>query len=182
MHDETSKTWEAKPAGDVVTISIPKQGWPAADLAPAGALPASSIPATCGRIVHVFSKHWQGPRPGVVMRPLDDNTAAVNVMLNGAEDAGILAEFRARPEGNTIAVTIYDPLTNEQRDIVANDTPWAWAEWMPFQKGQAQLTAQAQSRVPGLIDSIQKILRLLASNENDDTRVAIEPLIEKLAE
>lgn len=130
----------------------------------------------------MFSNHWQGPRPGVVMRPLDGNTAAVNVMLNGAEDSDILADFRARPEGNTIAVTIYDPLTNEQRDIVAKDTPWAWAEWMPYQKGQAQLTAQAQNRIPGLIDSIQKILRLLASNESEDARAAVEPLIAQLSE
>jgi len=80
------------------------------------------------------------PRPGICVSSFPATHQNVNVFLDGGNDQEKLAEFRSRPEGNTLmSATIYDPLTPEQRAEVAKRHPY-WCEWppMPAPKSQPQ--------------------------------------------
>jgi hypothetical protein len=106
-------------------------------------LPCSQVKATCARIVHVYSNRWRGPRPGVVVCgwgvSADTQLINVNVFLDGANDTKVLAEFRARPDGNTLtSVPLYDALDDEQRGqlllpaVPGPDNPPRYhCEWPP---------------------------------------------------
>jgi hypothetical protein len=76
---------------------------------------ATTQKVTVGRIVHVYSTKWSGPRPGLVSNVLADrcekdaHRANVNVFADGCNDAAWLAELRKSASGNTIGgVPIFD--------------------------------------------------------------------------
>jgi hypothetical protein len=89
--------------------------------------------ATVGRIVHVHHRGLTGARPGIIVS-LDPTPPRmnVNVFLDGHNDARTFAEIRASSVGDTLPnVTLYPPLTIEQRQrLVDAGVNW-WAEWPP---------------------------------------------------
>jgi hypothetical protein len=113
----------------------------------------SLIRGSVGRIVHVYSDQWAGPRPGIVVggpfeesRPFTDGFGQfvnVNVFLDGANDPSALAACRAATCGNTLcSVPLFDELKQEDRVELmavapdqfgsnANGIRRAWAEWPP---------------------------------------------------
>ena len=103
--------------------------------------PTSKTPASVGRVVHVYSRRWRGPRSGIVVmgpwasaqqiRDGSRQLVNVNVFLDGANDTAVLAECRARPEGNTwTSVDLFDELDQHQRDILGKQAE-IWCEWPP---------------------------------------------------
>lgn len=111
---------------------------------------------TVGRIVHVYSSRWDGPRPGIIVavKPASDPDGEiltnVNVFLDGTQDAGVLAVFRLRATGNTIAnMGIHEPLTTPARIGILANTPAMpgqgvfWAEWPPMAPLPAMATRAA---------------------------------------
>lgn len=84
---------------------------------PAAHLPAwSTKRATVGRVVHVYSDRWEGPRPGIVVFGGGGESYTVNAMLDGFRDQQALLEFRQVPTGNSLTgVVLYDPLTPVER-------------------------------------------------------------------
>lgn len=99
----------------------------------------NQIVPSVGRVVHCYwPEKWEGPRPGMIVRVWGDTPDAccqVNVQLDGVNDERVLAEFRGRSEGNTLSsVRIY-----AERPALGREA--CWCEWIPFQKGQAALTA-----------------------------------------
>lgn len=105
----------------------------------------SSMPAQCGRIVHVYSQAWEGPRPGLVLAQVHGEShdqrqlVAVNVMLDGLRDESVLRRCRNSKSGNTLIAPLFDPQTPEQRrSALAAARPCgqtcgiaAIAEWPP---------------------------------------------------
>lgn len=90
--------------------------------------------ASVGRIVHVYNpKLWDGARPGVVVGgpwgAVQNQVANVNVFLDGLNDQSVLAQFRARIEGNTFgSIPVRDPLNLEERAVLGAA---CWAEFPP---------------------------------------------------
>ena len=99
-----------------------------------------------GRRLSVFSPRWNGSRPGLVVSGNEHHPTPgpirVNVSLDGYRDQDALRACRARPEGNTIEVLVYNPLSSEQRrelesacqQNMKDAAVWgpnheAWAEW-----------------------------------------------------
>jgi hypothetical protein len=60
---------------------------------------------TVGRIVHVYSDLWVGPRPGLVTHAFafGPSYANVNVFADGTLDEKWLENLRKHPHGNTLA-------------------------------------------------------------------------------
>jgi hypothetical protein len=121
-----------------------------------GSVPTSRIQASCGRIVHIYSTLWQGPRPADVLSAtnldeVEQNKVRCNVKVDGQVDADVLARFRAAETGNTLLCHLYDPLTDEQRAELLgepdDENPRFIAEWMPYQKGQAQKNDELTPRL-----------------------------------
>lgn len=97
-------------------------------------LERSKTVPTVGRIIHVYSPDWEGPRPAMVVGVNPDGSCNVNVQCDGEVDKGLLAMVRSRDSGNTFCgLDVYDPMSDEQRAEMD-----VHAEWMPFQVGQAQ--------------------------------------------
>lgn len=144
---------------------------------PAIEMPAPSADwATCGRIVHVYSTAWEGPRPGIVIANMivadGPKTGAqeltVNVMLDGTRDAKVLDVFRKRAKGNTLEnVPLYDQLSHEQRAAVLAENKRRGAEylceWPPRPSGPAQ---------PRQADGVREALTTLLS---DPAGASIDP-------
>jgi len=97
-----------------------------------------------GRIVHVYSSRWSGPRPGIIVgverlaAGESEPRANVNVFLDGTRDAEILQLFRLRSTGNTIASMLINSPANSDDRIQAlrenqpsNNGGVFWAEWPP---------------------------------------------------
>lgn len=131
--------------------------------------PQSKTMASCGRVVHVYSNRWRGPRPGLVICGWGvsgtHQLINVNVMLDGANDTKVLAEFRARPDGNTLtSIGLYDPLTDLERgQLIAgpgasskDNHPRYHCEWLPFQASGVQRNELSLSNVYGRIEEVQK--------------------------
>lgn len=118
--------------------------------------PHSKTPASCGRIVHVYSNRWTGPRPGLVTQAwgVSDTHQLVNVTVapDGCNDSKWLSEMAKTGQGTSLgSVGLYDPLTPEERsaliDVRVRDyfqPPRYHCEWMPFQAGQATRTQAAE--------------------------------------
>lgn len=69
----------------------------------------------CGRILHLYSNRWIGPRPAIVVncwpptQESDEYRVNVNVQLDGSTDGNFLNDCRSSPSGNTInALTVHD--------------------------------------------------------------------------
>lgn len=123
-------------------------------------LPHSKVQASCGRVVHVYSNQWVGPRPAIVVQAwgVSGTHQLINatVIQDGCND-------KALPQGGTLgSVGLYDPLTSEQRAALvagpgassANNPPRFHAEWMPFQAGQATQTKNLASAANAAIRKI----------------------------
>ena len=125
----------------------------------------TSKPITVGRILHVYMPHqFAGPRPAIVARvSTDPGFAAVNIFVDGFEDSAFLKTLRDKPAGNTYVVTVYDPLTEEQRKAVAAEDVY-WAEWMPFQAAQSQLQEKAADNLARFTEFAQTIRDELRAN------------------
>lgn len=145
-------------------------------------LAPSKTAATCGRVVLMFSTAWEGPRPGLVIRGegdvssqnrdfrVDGQHITANVMVDGANDTALLALLRQRPGGNTFTtIPLFDPLDDAARSQLAESMPAGhalgegvngkpvvvWAEWMPYQKGQAQKTDELTPRVAAIEEHLK---------------------------
>lgn len=119
--------------------------------------PHSKTPATCGRVVHVYSNRWAGPRPGIVTQAWGVSSMRqlinVTVIPDGCNDRRWLTEHGKTNQGTSLgSVGLYDPLTPEERSVLIwgpgasadNDPPRYHCEWMPFQAGQATRTQAAE--------------------------------------
>jgi len=61
---------------------------------------------SCGRILHLWSDRWDGPRPAVVIKSrIEEDRVFVdcNVSFHGVEDASLLHAARLVASGNTLA-------------------------------------------------------------------------------
>lgn len=66
-------------------------------------------PVTVGRVVHVYSTVWAGPRPGIVVDAGEGGRCTVNVFADGVRDRSYLAALRRAETGNTFRdVPVYD--------------------------------------------------------------------------
>lgn len=134
----------------------------------------SSIPVTCGRIVWLFSNGWKGPRPGKIVRPVRDHLANINVELDGETDRDVIAVISTTHSGRTLlAIPVFDSMSDEQRaeyakhaSAVPEEHTPVWAEWMPFQMGQAQKTADLEPRVKGLEDGLLSLMNQTTERMN----------------
>lgn len=119
--------------------------------------PQSATPASCGRVVHVYSNRWAGPRPGIVTQAwgIGSGRQLINVTVvpDGCNDRRWAYEHGKNEQGTSLgSVGLYDPLTPEERSALicgpgasANDSqPRYHCEWMPFQAGQATRTQAAE--------------------------------------
>lgn len=85
----------------------------------------SKRPLSVDCVLHVYGTMWEGPRPGIPVVVFASFLANINVTLDGVVDAKLLAEFRRRPQGNTIAaVDVYEALDPEQRDAALRMASW----------------------------------------------------------
>lgn len=98
-----------------------------------------------GRIVHIYSLFWTGPRPGIIVSvcpaPVTsgDLFANINVMFDGTTDSEMLAACRASALGNTLPqMFVNEPLDAKTRDglleqaRISDDKTFRWAEWPPM--------------------------------------------------
>lgn len=140
--------------------------------------------ATTGRVCLLFASaaaalSWVGPRYAGVLEssvtPDAPNAPSkqlvdVNLSVHGVRDAELLAAFRARPEGNTFSgVPIFDALTPEQRVEVAKFYE-VWAEWMPYQVGQAKqaqdLSGNVAKQVADLRDGLDSLSKRVSGRDD----------------
>lgn len=110
--------------------------------------------ATVIRDLLISSRHFEGQRPGKVVRVLkaatdkDPQRVNVNVFVDGTTDGGFLDTLRQSRTGNTINnVPVLDPLTDEERAKFLEAEPFI-AEW-PVVPG-AHVSAPAL-RAPGKV-------------------------------
>lgn len=119
--------------------------------------PQSKTPATCGRVVLVYSNRWTGPRPGLVTQAwgISGTHQLINVTVvpDGCNDREWAIEHGRSNQGTSLgSVGLYDPLTPEERSALIcgpgasaeNNPPRYHCEWMPFQAGQAKRTETAE--------------------------------------
>ncbi len=123
-----------------------------------------------GRILHVYSSLWRGPRPGIVVNAFPDapSIANVNVFLDGYNDAGVLAEIRQRPSGNTFpSCPVLEPQTGEgQRAAAADryrqpDGFFAFAEWPPYVPPVPAAKSNVMGLSPGQEAKLQQGMQIL---------------------
>jgi hypothetical protein len=93
--------------------------------------------ASVGRIVHVHSPAWEGPRAGIIVGTqgvaVDSPVqyVCVNVFFDGGRDELLIQQCRARPEGNTFQSTPI--IVNPDEAEAARERfsfVW-WATWPP---------------------------------------------------
>lgn len=129
--------------------------------------------ATVGRVVHVYSNLWIGPAIGWVVAAfglfpdsMRDNRETehvnVNVSVDGANAPKALSLFRSREQGNTLtSIKLTDPLTPEQRSAelaaATDEQPVFWAEWMPYQVGQAPASSAVIAQLEAMREAIDSI-------------------------
>lgn len=112
----------------------------------------SSIRPTVGRVVYAFHASWDGPRRAdVIGVNEDDATVNLAVTLDPQRDAcaraygmGDLCELS---QVYLRHVPIYDP--HLPGDMCVRPGDCRYAEWMPYQKGQAQKTEEAEKQAAG---------------------------------
>ena len=117
--------------------------------------PQSKTPASCGRVVHVYSNRWVGPRPALVIQAwgVSSTYQLINasVFLDGANDSRAASALTGDPKTTVLPVSsigLYDPLDPVERGQLlagpgasnSNNPTRIHAEWMPYQAGQAQQT------------------------------------------
>lgn len=97
---------------------------------------------TVGRIVHVYSSEWTGPRPGIVVNCWSEAEATIdspinanmNVFLDGGNDATVLEKKRASRAWPTLmSIPVFEARTPEQRESWAAVSPHStcFAEFPP---------------------------------------------------
>lgn len=136
--------------------------------------PHSKTPATCGRVVHVFSNRWLGPRPGIVTQAwgISDTHQLVNVTVipDGCNDRKWLDEMAKGGQGTSLgSVGLYDPLTTEERTPLicgpgassASNPARYHCEWMPFQAGQAAKTEDVTKTLADRVTNLKAALAAL---------------------
>jgi hypothetical protein len=161
--------------------------------------PHSKTPASCGRIVHVYSNRWTGPRPGLVTQAwgVSDTHQLVNVTVtpDGCNDSKWLSEMAKTGQGTSIgSVGLYDPLTPEERSALicgpgasaASNPPRYHCEWMPYQAGQAAKTedvtkvlADKVTNLKAALAALLKCRPLNLAHTDPNTHQAVLELISK---
>lgn len=120
----------------------------------------SATRATVGRIVLVHSSHLTSPSPGIVVQVDENGSVLVNTFLNGISDPAALDAVRKSGAGNTMGpMEVYDALDEPQRCFL--QTHYAldfWAEWMPYQVGQARKTEEATDSLRRMLSDIDRRL------------------------
>lgn len=139
--------------------------------------PHSKTPATCGRVVHVYSNRWDGPRPGIVTQAWGvGNTyqyVNVTVIPDGCNDSKWVDEMAKSGQGTSLgSVGLYEPLAPGERSSLicgtgsssSNNPPRYHCEWMPFQAGQAARTQIAEGdHARRIAEAEAQIARVLAA-------------------
>lgn len=154
------KTARPDDVGEFDAIHLTCTSRPAATEAPLpdwATKPQSKTPASCGRLVHVYSNRWIGPRPGLVTQAwgISGTHQLINVTVvpDGCNDREWAIEHGRSNQGTSLgSVGLYDPLTPEERSALIcgpgasaeNNPPRYHCEWMPFQAGQAKRTETAE--------------------------------------
>lgn len=120
----------------------------------------SATRATVGRILLVHAAHLQCPSPGIVVGVNDNGSVMVNVFVNGRGDPAALANVRASASGNTMGpIAVYDALDEGQRRFLIDHLNIAlWAEWMPYQVGQAKKTDEVTDTLRVMLADIDRRL------------------------
>lgn len=143
----------------------------------------SKTRASIGRVLLVFCPAlWEGAQPGMVSNgPFDEpepgdlsklgQAVNVNALVDAANHPKALEFWRSRSAGNTLcSLPLYDALSEEQRAELMthaqdwSDRPFAWAEWMPYQVGQAQKNTDDVGKFAGRLDRIEAALARLLSD------------------
>lgn len=105
--------------------------------------PARRVPqpskdlATVCRLLAVHSPLWDnGPRPGIVMRPLPNGAARVKLLLDSADyNACRKLDTVSGTCEAEVSLTVYDALSEEDRDqlradfVAIHGVDAMWAEW-----------------------------------------------------
>lgn len=168
------KTARPDDVGEFDAIHLTCTSRPAATEAPLpdwATKPQSKTPASCGRLVHVYSNRWIGPRPGIVTQAwgISDTKQLVNVTVipDGCNDTAWIKEAALTGNGLSLgSVGLYDPLTPEERSAIiagpgasSNNNPARYhCEWMPFQAGQAAKTEDVAGKLAGRVEAIESHL------------------------
>lgn len=137
--------------------------------------PHSKTPASCGRVVLVYSNRWAGPRPGIVTQAwgVSGRHQLINVTVipDGLNDLKWLDEHGATRQGPSLgSVGLYDPLTQEERGQLiagpgassADNPPRYHAEWMPFQAGQAAKTEDVTKTLAARVAKVEDNTKTVA--------------------
>ncbi len=128
----------------------------------AGQLPnPSKTPATIGRVVLIFDRRFNfGPYPGLVVAVFGGPNINANVLVDGTNERDYLEQVRKSGHGNTLAsIPLFDALTPEERTALLAANIGVWAEWMPFQVGQAARTQAAERALEAAVNAPGTIVR-----------------------
>jgi len=136
--------------------------------------PHSTTRASCGRVVHVYSNRWEGPRPGIVTQAwgvgYGRQLINVTVIPDGCNDRGWVENHAATGQGTSLgSIGLYDPMTPEDRTSLLHppatgqDRPARYhAEWMPFQAGQAAKTEDVTKTLAARVAKVEDNTKTVA--------------------
>lgn len=98
----------------------------------------TTIAPTSGRSIHVYHGKNLSPVPGIIIMPLG---------MEGIHEKVLVRVFGEHTDSRE-RIHIFDPLTDQQRKLFGYASPdMVWAEWMPYQKGQAQKVEQVNEQI-----------------------------------
>lgn len=123
----------------------------------------TKTPATVGRVLHMFRKKgdtFEGPLCAHVVKVWGPDCVNVCVLPDGC-GGPVLLEVCS-------SVRIYDPIPDANRQNALEVLPSWWAEWMPYQAGQAQRTQQSEGVLAKQVGRLEGALRKLADHLKND--------------
>lgn len=116
---------------------------------------SSSIKPTVGRVVLVHHPDFPlqpderfGCRPAIVTQVNLDGTINCNVMRDPSDMCfPTVSAF--------VGLPIHDPIEGRMGQVrCSKNSVGAWAEWMPYQKGQAQKTEEVEKAATARLDDL----------------------------
>jgi len=144
----------------------------------------SKVVASVGRMVHVYSTEWGGPRPGIVVSTCSGSTQLVNVnvILDSCNDHA----FERIGYRTLCALPMYDALSEENRAMLLKtapakaekDQPYCWCEWMPFVAAGVAPKPKADGTALQMVcNAAIGCIRVLARSSGKHQKTEIEKLL-----
>lgn len=107
---------------------------------------SKKIVPTVGRIVYVKSVHWDGVRPALITNVYEDEEVEVGVSWRISDPA---------PLPGLVDMLRKVPILQPGEEIKAVEQGLlVWAEWMPYQVGQAPSSGELLRRIGSLEDQL----------------------------